>query len=86
MDAFAGKVGKLVDAQTGKTASSLDLRVANDDRTNKLLADQLTRLNTRLDAREKRLKAQFTAMETAMQNSQSQQAWLSGQINALDRS
>ena len=33
-----------------------------------------------MDDREKRLKAQFAAMETALNNSQTQQAWLTGQI------
>ena len=32
---------------------------------------------------ESRLKAQFTAMETALNNSQTQQAWLTSQISSL---
>ena len=35
--------------------------------------------------KEKRLKAQFAAMETALQNSQTQQAWLTGQLAAARR-
>jgi flagellar hook-associated protein 2 len=84
-DAFAAKVGGLVDAQTGKTASMIDQRVKNEDASIKMVGDQLTRLNARLDAQEKRLKAQFAAMESALQSSQSQQSWLTGQINALNR-
>ena len=38
---------------------------------------------TRLQAKEKRLKAQFAAMETALLNSQTQSAWLSGQLSSL---
>ena len=32
---------------------------------------------------QERLKAQFTAMETALNNSQTQQAWLTSQISSL---
>ena len=35
-------------------------------------------------AQEKRLKAQFAAMETALNQSQTQQSWLTGQLNALN--
>ena len=46
---------------------------------------QIDRTNERLDAREKRLKAQFAAMEVALQNSQTQGAWLSGQLAGSQR-
>jgi flagellar hook-associated protein 2 len=85
MDAFAGKVGAIVDTHAGKTDSLLDQRVAGTTKRNKTLADQLVALNARLDDREKRLKAQFAAMEAALQNAQSQGSWLAGQINALSR-
>jgi flagellar hook-associated protein 2 len=85
MDAFAGKVTTMVENQTGKTTSLIDQRLAGETRTSKLLSDQLTTLNARLDAHQARLKAQFSAMETAMSNSQTQQAWLTGQLNALGR-
>jgi flagellar hook-associated protein 2 len=85
MDAFATKVGDLVDKQSGKTDSLLDQRVAGATKRNQALADQLVALNARLDDREKRLKAQFAAMESALQTAQSQGNWLTGQINALSR-
>ena len=43
----------------------------------------MTRMDTRLEAKEKRLKAQFAAMEAAMSNSQTQLAWLQGQLSGL---
>ena len=46
-------------------------------------ANQVTATNLRLSQTEARLKAQFAAMETAMQTAQSQQAWLAGQIASL---
>jgi flagellar hook-associated protein 2 len=85
MDAFATRVAGVVEQQTGKTSSLIDSRVSGDDRKTKLVADQLLRLNSRLDAREKHLKAQFAAMESALQSSQTQGAWLQGQLSALDR-
>jgi flagellar capping protein FliD len=36
-----------------------------------------------MTAEQARLKAQFTAMETALNQSQSQQAWLTSQIASL---
>jgi flagellar hook-associated protein 2 len=83
MDAFATKIGEVVDKQTGKTESLLDQRVVGTTKRSKTLADQLVALNARLDDREKRLKAQFAAMEAALQSAQTQGNWLTGQINAL---
>ena len=36
-----------------------------------------------MTAEQDRLKAQFAAMETALNNSQTQQAWLTSQISSL---
>jgi flagellar hook-associated protein 2 len=83
LDGFAGKVSAAVKQQTGSTDSLLDGRVATKDRSLEDLADQLTAMNTRLDAEEARYKAQFAAMESAMANYQTQQSWLTGQLSAL---
>jgi flagellar hook-associated protein 2 len=83
LDGFAGKVDAAVEKQTGTKSSLLDLRVKSQGTTLKDLATQLADMNTRLDAEEARYKSQFAAMESAMANYQSQQAWLTGQINSL---
>jgi flagellar hook-associated protein 2 len=83
LDAFAGKVDSLVKVQTGTTKSLIDGRVTSDDRQLKDLSTQMDSLNARLKSEEDRYKAQFAAMETALQNAQSQQQWLTGQINSL---
>jgi flagellar hook-associated protein 2 len=83
LDAFAGKVDTLVKAQTGTTNSLLDGRVTSDTQQLKDLSGQMDALNARLKSEQDRLKAQFSAMELAMQNAQSQQQWLTGQINSL---
>jgi flagellar hook-associated protein 2 len=79
---FSKQVGASVDKQTGGKGI-IDSRLKSADRNMRTLTDQLTQANERIDAKEKRLKAQFAAMETAMQNSQTQQAWLTGQLAAL---
>jgi len=71
-----------VDSQSG-SSGVIDGRLKSADRSIATLKDQLTKANERIDAKEKRLKAQFAAMETALQNSQTQQAWLTSQLAAL---
>ena len=79
---FTKQVSDYVDSQTG-SAGVIDGRLKSADRNIATLKDQLTKANERIDAKEKRLKAQFAAMETALQNSQTQQAWLTAQLAGL---
>jgi flagellar hook-associated protein 2 len=81
---FALLTTDFVKAQTG-LKGVLTGRINSDSTSLKDLANQVTATNQRLDQTEARLKAQFAAMETAMQNSQSQQSWLDGQITALQK-
>jgi flagellar hook-associated protein 2 len=80
---FSKQVGDYVDTQTGGSGV-IDKRLQSSDRNLKLLQAQLDQTNERIDAKEKRLKAQFAAMESALQASQTQQAWLTGQLAALN--
>jgi flagellar hook-associated protein 2 len=80
---FSKKVSDYVDTQTGGHGL-IDDRLAGADRTAKTLQNQLDQANERIDAKSERLKAQFAAMETALQNAQTQQAWLTGQLNSLN--
>jgi flagellar hook-associated protein 2 len=41
-------------------------------------------MDDRLALKEQTLRAQFTAMETALSQSQTQSSWLSGQLSALN--
>jgi flagellar hook-associated protein 2 len=79
---FSKTVSDYVDTQTGGSGV-IDDRLKSADRNLVTLKDQLTHANERIDAKEKRLKAQFAAMESALQNAQTQQAWLTGQIASL---
>lgn len=81
---FALLTTDFVKAQTG-LKGVLTGRISSDSSSLKDLANQVTATNLRLDQTEARLKAQFAAMETALQNSQSQQAWLEGQIASLQK-
>ena len=58
-------------------------RVNTDDLKLKDFTKTIDKLNARMATEEKRLKAQFAAMETALNNSQTQQAWLTSQIATL---
>lgn len=78
---FSKDVEDFVKVQT----TSIDDRVKAGDGTTKRIQDTIDRANERIDAREKRLKAQFAAMELALQNSQTQGAWLAGQIAGLPK-
>lgn len=79
---LTGVITDYVGTQTG-TNGVITGRMKSDDTTLKGFTDQITKLNTRMEAEQKRLKAQFAAMETALNNSQTQQAWLTSQIATL---
>jgi flagellar hook-associated protein 2 len=90
-DLFAGKgtvkgistlISTYVSSQTGSTGT-LTGRMASDDSVLKDYTSQITKLNERMATTQTRLKAQFAAMETALNNSQTQQAWLTSQISSL---
>jgi flagellar hook-associated protein 2 len=88
---FAQRVEGLVQQQIGTTdaldsTGTLDARLKGSTDEQKRLADVMTRTESRLAAKEKRLRAQFAAMEAALQASQTQGAWLSGQLAALQPS
>ena len=61
----------------------LDGRIESAGVETRRIADDLTRTDSRLAAKEKRLKAQFAAMESALSASQTQMAWLQGQLAGL---
>ncbi len=82
---FDDQVDAFVKTQTGGSGV-IDSRLKGSERTVSRIQKQIDATNERLDAKEKRLKAQFAAMELALQSSQTQQAWLTGQLSALNAS
>lgn len=61
----------------------VDARISSVDATRKRLAGDMAATDVRLAVKEKRLRAQFSAMESALAASQSAQAQLTAQLNRL---
>jgi flagellar hook-associated protein 2 len=80
---FASSLKTYVKTQTGSGLGVLDRRDQSSTDEIKRITDQISEANDRLTAKETRLKAQFAAMESALQQTQTQTAWLTGQINSL---
>jgi len=68
--------------QTGGVLAS---RIAGEQSTIDDLKQRQSDIETRVALRETNLRAQFTAMETALSQSQSLQSQLSGQFAALSQ-
>ncbi len=81
-DGFAQRVEALIDPLT-KLGGSMEERITGVDSDLKRLRDGMGALDLRLAAKEKRLRSQFAAMETALGRSQAQGSWLSQQIAGL---
>lgn len=67
----------------GTDRALLASRITASQDAQKALTDRMADLDRRLALREKSLRAQFTAMETALSAAQSQSSWLSGQLSRL---
>jgi flagellar hook-associated protein 2 len=68
---------------TLQAGGTMDSRLASEDTRQKTLNDQIAAMDVLLQKKQDTLKAQFTAMETALQQSQAQGQWLSGQLAGL---
>jgi flagellar hook-associated protein 2 len=80
---FASGLQTYVKTQTGSGLGVLDKRDESSNAEIKRITDQIAAANDRLTAKEARLKAQFAAMESALLQTQTQSAWLTGQISQL---
>ena len=80
---MSGLIADYVGSQTGTNGAITGRMKSDDDRLTDF-TKQITKLNTRMETEQKRLKAQFAAMESALNASQTQQAWLTGQLGALN--
>jgi flagellar hook-associated protein 2 len=67
-----------------QTDGTLDQSIKGQDALRRALSDQITRMDQTLQQKQDLLKSQFAAMEAALQKSQSQGQWLSGQLAALN--
>ena len=79
---WAQSFGSILDGAAAP-GGTLDSRISSEGDEIKDLASSISDWNDRLTLRQTALQAQFTAMETALSQSQSQAQWLSGQIASL---
>jgi flagellar hook-associated protein 2 len=70
------------DADT--TGGTIDVRISGAEAELKRLQRTMAEMDDRLALKEQGLRAQFSAMETALSQSQTQSAWLSGQLASLN--
>lgn len=66
------------------TGGTIDVRITGADAELKRLQQSMADMDDRLALKEQTLRAQFTAMETALSQSQTQSSWLSGQLASLN--
>jgi flagellar hook-associated protein 2 len=74
------KLTKLLDPVAKSTTGLLDVRAKQAGDEQKDIQDQIALMESRLTDKAARLQAQFTAMEQALAQSQSQQSWLTAQL------
>jgi flagellar hook-associated protein 2 len=74
------KLTKLLDPVAKSTEGLMDLRAKEAGEEVSSIEDQIARIETRLTDKAARLRAQFTAMEQALSQSQSQGSWLTAQL------
>src|SRR3954468_249025 len=79
IDGIGTKFETMLDSVV-KDGGDFDGRIKSADTEQKRFDDQIAALNKRIDAKTAMLRAQFTAMESAISRSQSQQSWLAGQL------
>lgn len=79
---FSRELEGLVHPST-ESGGTLDSRIAQEESNRRQLADQISDIDRRLQAKQDRLKQQYAAMEAALAKGQSQGQWLAGQIAAL---
>ena len=79
---FSRELEGLVHPNT-QSGGTIDSRIAQEETNRRQLADQISDIDRRLQAKQDRLKQQYAAMEAALAKGQSQGQWLAGQIAAL---
>ena len=83
LGAAAARLTASLDPVVKTTSGYLAQGATSADQERSRISNRLITIDRRLAVREERLRAQFTAMETALNASQSQTAWLQGQLSGL---
>ncbi len=79
---FVDRINELLDPYNSSDGQ-IARRKAEADAQAAVQRTQMSRLDTRLALEEERLRKQFATLETVLSDSQNQQSWLTGQLNAL---
>jgi flagellar hook-associated protein 2 len=82
LQSFGQSFSSLVNAEAAP-GGSIDARIQGDTSEISAIGNQIDNMNAALQVKQHALQAQFTAMEVALSNSQSQGSWLSGQLASL---
>ena len=85
-DGWAARVQAVARKATDVVDGSLTTAITGRTTTIDRLSDDIDAWDLRLELRRNTLTRQFTALETALSNLQSQGSWLSGQISSLSSS
>ncbi len=85
LSSFATSFQSLVNADAGPGGTLSD-RITNDSQSSSDMSNQITDMEQTLTDQQTALQAQFAAMETAIQQSQATESYLSGQISSLSSS
>jgi flagellar hook-associated protein 2 len=79
-DGISARLTNLLDPVAKASSGLIDVRAQQAGDEASSIEDQIALMETRLSDKADRLKAQFTAMEQALAQSQQQQSWLSAQL------
>jgi flagellar hook-associated protein 2 len=79
-DGISAKLSNLLDPVAKASSGLIDVRAQQAGDEASSTEDQIALMETRLSDKADRLKAQFTAMEQALAQSQQQQSWLSSRL------
>lgn len=80
---FLARVADVAKAASDKTTGSLTTAITGRNATIERLNDGIESWDVRLELRRTALTRQFTALETALSQMNSQSSWLAGQISSL---
>lgn len=83
IDGAAQRIVGIVDPVSALGSGDLAKRTEMIDREVTRIKDAQAAMDRRLKLKEERLRAQFTAMETGLNSTQSSMSWLNGQISGL---
>jgi flagellar hook-associated protein 2 len=86
IEGMTQKIDAIIDPIANAADGALAERSTQIGREISRIKDDIARFDKRLEAKEKMLRMQFTAMEKALGQSQSQTSWLQGQIAGLGTS